>query len=116
MLAYVLLGNDTGVSETLVELLEGRDSTAYAYAVAVDADLESVFFGNLLFTAAMSVLATAIFAGTNVVAPSSLRVPMVLVAGFLTGLASLIPVVVDKIVYVLIAASLGFQAIRADGG
>jgi len=42
-LAYFLLANDTDVSKTLTELVGGRDSTAYAYAIAVDADLESVF-------------------------------------------------------------------------
>jgi len=39
---------------------------------------------------------------------------MVLVAGFLTGLASLIPVVVGKIVYIPIVALLGFQAVSTD--
>ncbi|WP_238993985.1 AI-2E family transporter [Halobellus captivus] len=112
-LAYVLLANDAGVSETLVELLGGRESTAYAYAVAVDADLESVFFGNLLFGAAMAVLATATYTATNLVAPADLEVPMVLVAGFLTGLASLIPIVVGKLIYVPIVALLGFQAVSA---
>ncbi|WP_425604210.1 AI-2E family transporter [Halobellus salinisoli] len=112
-LAYVLLANDAGVSETLVELLGGRESTAYAYAIAVDADLESVFFGNLLFGAAMAVLATATYAATNLVAPADLEVPMVLVAGFLTGLASLIPIVVGKLIYVPIVALLGFQAVSA---
>ncbi|MDZ5810909.1 AI-2E family transporter [Halorubrum sp. AD140] len=115
-LAYFLLANDSDISETLIELIGGRDSTAYTYGVAVDADLESVFFGNLLFVAAMSVIATVTYAATNLVAPPGLQVPMVLVAGFLTGLASLLPVVVGKIVYVPMVASLGFQAITSDQG
>ena len=115
-LAYFLLANDDDVSEGLVELIGGRDSTAYAYAIAVDSDLESVFFGNLLFVVASSILATVAYAATNFVAPPGLQVPMVLVAGFLTGIASLIPVVVGKVVYVPIVASLGFQAISGDGG
>jgi len=68
-LAYFLLANDTDVSKTLTELVGGRDSTAYAYAIAVDADLESVFFGNLLFVVASSILATVTYAATNLVAP-----------------------------------------------
>ncbi|EMA64266.1 permease [Halorubrum lipolyticum DSM 21995] len=115
-LAYYLLANDADVSETVTELIGGRDSTAYAYAIAVDADLESVFFGNLLFVVASAILATATYAATNLVAPPGLQVPMVLVAGFLTGLASLIPVVVGKIVYIPIVASLGFQAVSTDQG
>lgn len=115
-LAYYLLANDADVSETLTELIGGRDSTAYAYAIAVDADLESVFFGNLLFVVASSILATVTYAATNLLAPPGLQVPMVLVAGFLTGLASLIPVVVGKIIYLPIVALLGFQAISTDQG
>lgn len=115
-LAYFLLANDDDVSEGLVELIGGRDSTAYAYAIAVDADLESVFFGNLLFVVASAILATVAYAATNLVAPPGLQVPMVLVAGFLTGIASLIPVVVGKVVYVPIVASLGFQAVSGDRG
>ncbi|RAW44617.1 AI-2E family transporter [Halorubrum sp. 48-1-W] len=115
-LAYFLLANDDDVSEGLVELIGGRDSTAYAYAIAVDADLESVFFGNLLFVVASAILATVAYAVTNLVAPPGLQVPMVLVAGFLTGIASLIPVVVGKVVYVPIVASLGFQAVSGDRG
>ena len=115
-LAYFLLANDDDISAGLIELIGGRDSTAYAYASAVDSDLESVFFGNLLFVVASSILATAAYAGTNLVAPPGLQVPMVLVAGFLTGIASLIPVVVGKIVYIPIVASLGVQAVSGDGG
>ncbi|GAB3699136.1 AI-2E family transporter [Halorubrum pallidum] len=115
-LAYFLLANDDDVSEGVVELIGGRDSIAYTYAIAVDTDLESVFFGNLLFVAASSILATAAYAATNLVAPPGLQVPMVLVAGFLTGIASLIPVVVGKIVYIPIVASLGFQAVSSDQG
>ncbi|MFW5937888.1 MAG: AI-2E family transporter [Halanaeroarchaeum sp.] len=113
-LTYFLLANDADVSGTLTELIGGRDSTAYAYAVAVDADLESVFFGNLLSVAVMSVVATVTYAATNLAAPPGLQVPMVLVAGSLTGAASLLPVVVGKIVYIPIVASLGVQAVSAD--
>jgi predicted PurR-regulated permease PerM len=109
-LSYVLLANDGDLSAGLIELFGGRDTTAYAYAIAVDADLESVFFGNLLFAVVMAVVATATYAATNVVAPAGLQVPMVFVLGFLTGLASLIPIVVGKLVYVPVVAYLGFQA------
>lgn len=112
-LSYVLLANDGDLSAGLIELFGGRDTTAYAYAIAVDADLESVFFGNLLFAVFMAVVATATYAATNAVAPAGLRVPMVFVLGFLTGIASLIPIVVGKVVYVPVVASLGLQATQS---
>lgn len=112
-LSYVLLANDGDLSAELIELFGGRDTTAYAYAIAVDADLESVFFGNLLFAVFMAVVATATYAATNVVAPAGLQIPMVFVLGFLTGIASLIPIVVGKIVYGPVVAYLGIQATQS---
>ena len=114
-LSYALLARDGAIADALVELFGGRDTTAYAYALAVDDDLESVFFGNLLFVVVMAVIATVTYAATNAVAPSGLRVPMVLVLGFLTGVASIIPLVVGKVVYLPVVALLALQAMRSGG-
>jgi predicted PurR-regulated permease PerM len=115
-IAYVLLVRDSTFSDVLVTLVGGRDTTAYAYAAAVDEDLESVFFGNLLFASIMAVVATVTYATTNVLAPEGVQIPMVLVLGFLTGAASLIPIVVGKVVYVPVVLYLGVQALRSGGG
>lgn len=40
---------------------------------------------------------------------------MVLVLGVLTGVASLIPIVVGKVIYIPIVAYLSFQAVRSSG-
>jgi predicted PurR-regulated permease PerM len=114
-LSNALLERDDALAETFVTLVGGRDTTAYAYALAVDDDLESIFFGNLLFATAMAVVATLVYAGTNFVAPGELRVPLVLVAGVLTGFASLIPIVVGKVVYVPVVGILAVQSIRTPG-
>ncbi|WP_415380209.1 AI-2E family transporter [Halosimplex sp. TS25] len=114
-LSYFLLKNDKPFGDALLQLFGGRDTTAYAYATAVDADLESVFFGNFLFVVVMSVIATAIFWATNLVLGPALHVPMVPVLGFLTGVASLIPLVVGKVVYIPTLAYLALQAVREDG-
>ncbi|PSQ09792.1 AI-2E family transporter [Halobacteriales archaeon QS_5_70_15] len=114
-LSYALLERDDVISDRFVALAGGRDTTAYAYARAIDEDLESVFFGNLLFVIVMGVIATATYAATNLVAPTGLRVPMVLVLGFLTGLTSIIPIVVGKVVYLPVVALLAFQATGAEG-
>ncbi|NHN49735.1 AI-2E family transporter [Halostella sp. JP-L12] len=114
-LSFFLLKNDDALSDGLRDLFGGADSTAYAYAAAVDKDLESVFFGNFLFVLSMSVVATAAYWGTNVLSPSGLRVPMVFVLGFLTGVASLIPIVVGKVIYLPVVAYLGLQAVQGGG-
>jgi predicted PurR-regulated permease PerM len=82
----------------------------------VDEDLESVFFGNLLFVVAMTVVAAVAYSLTNLVAPEGLGIPMVFVLAFLTGLASLIPIVVGKLVYLPVVALLGLQATDAGQG
>ncbi|WP_231186663.1 AI-2E family transporter [Haladaptatus sp. DYF46] len=114
-LSYFFLKNDDQLSSGLTQLFGGRDTTAYAYAVAVDEDLESVFFGNLLFVVGMTVIAAIAYWGTNLVAPAGLHIPMVFALAFLTGIASLIPIVVGKIVYLPVVGYLGIQAMNAGG-
>jgi len=114
-LSYFLLKYDDDIAGALRQLFGGRDTVGYAYATAVDADLESVFFGNLLFVAIMSVLAGLAYLGTNLLAPAGLAVPMVAVLAVLTGAASLIPLVVGKVVYVPVLALLAVQAVRSSG-
>jgi predicted PurR-regulated permease PerM len=114
-LAYALLEYDDRLSKGFATLVGGREATVHTYALAVDDDLESVFFGNLLFVVIMSVVATVTYAATNFVAPPGLEVPMIFTLGFLTGAASLIPVVVGKIVYLPVVAYLGFRATQGSG-
>ena len=114
-LSYFLLEHEESLSDGLVELFGGRETTAYAYASVVDEDLESVFFGNLLFVLAMSVIAAVAYSATNYVAPAGVRVPMVLVLALLTGVASLIPIVVGKVVYIPVVAYLAVQTLQTGG-
>jgi hypothetical protein len=65
VLSYFLLERQEGLSAGLVELLGGEDTVGHAYLSAVDEDLESVFFGNLVFVAVMSVLAIATYWGNE---------------------------------------------------
>jgi len=81
--SYFLLENDDRLGGGLEALFGGRDTVAYAYAAAVDEDLESVFFGNLLFVLTMAVIAAIAYGTTNLLAPAGLHIPMVLVLGVL---------------------------------
>jgi len=114
-LSYFLLENDHELEDGFRQLVGGRDATAYAYASAVDEDLESVFFGNFLFLLLMAVIATVTYWVTNLLAPEGLSVPMIFVLGFLTGITSLIPVVVGKVIYLPVVALLAFQAVSGGG-
>ena len=111
-LSYALLVYDAPLSAAFAELVGGREQTVYVYAAAVDTDLESVFYGNLLFVLLMSGVATVTYAATNFVAPPGTRIPMVFTLGALTGITSLIPIVVSKVVYLPVVAYLALTAPR----
>ncbi|WP_435117607.1 AI-2E family transporter [Halolamina sp. C58] len=80
------------------------DAIIREYLEAADEELESVLFGNLLNVIAISLIAIASFTAYNAVAPAPAEVPYPALAGTLTGIASLIPVVGMKIVYIPLTA------------
>jgi predicted PurR-regulated permease PerM len=80
------------------------DAIIREYLEAADEELESVLFGNLLNVIAISLIAIASFTAYNVIAPAPAEVPYPALAGTLTGIASLIPVVGMKIVYLPLTA------------
>jgi len=115
-LSYALLVYDEAISDAFAKLVDGRDETVYSYALAVDTDLESIFFGNFLFVLVMSFVATTTYAGTNLVAPAGLQIPMVFTLGILTGLTSLIPIVVSKVIYIPVVAYLALTTAQDGSG
>ena len=85
-----------------------------AYAEQVDRDYRNVFFGNILNAALTGTIGALAYSALNLVAPPGLRVPAAALVGLLTGVASLIPVVGMKLVYVPVAAGMAGSA--AVGG
>ena len=77
-----------------------------AYLRAVDRDLHSVFFGNILNAVLTGVLAVIVYSLLDAVAPAGTGVPYAALLGLLAGVASLIPVVGMKLVYVPVGAYL----------
>ena len=86
------------------------DAILREYLEAVDDELEAVLFGNLLNVIATALIAIAAFRGYNAFVPAAAHVPYPTLAGALTGIASLVPVVGMKIVYIPLA---GIAAIPA---
>ncbi|MFC7228558.1 AI-2E family transporter [Salinirubellus salinus] len=75
------------------------DAIVREYLEAADRELEAVLFGNLLNVIATALIAITVYHGYNAFAPDPAMVPYPTLAGALTGLASLVPVVGMKIVY-----------------
>ncbi len=106
IVTYYLLVDGRRIREWLLRFDDG--AIIREYLEAVDEELEAVLFGNLLNVLAISLIAIAAFTGYNVVAPAAVEVPYPTLAGALTGIASLIPVVGMKIIYLPLT---GFTAL-----
>lgn len=91
-----------------------EDDVIRQYLEAVDRELEAVLFGNLLNVIAVSLIAIVAYHGYNAVVPAAAEVPYPTLAGALTGIGSLIPVVGMKIVYVPLAGIVAIP-ILLDG-
>ncbi|KAA9399954.1 AI-2E family transporter [Haloarcula sp. CBA1130] len=81
------------------------------YAAAVDEELSSILFGNILNALVTGVIGIFVFSLYNLVAPGSVQIPFAPLVGALTGIGSLIPVVGMKIVYLPVAVLLAVSAV-----
>lgn len=79
------------------------DDIVREFFEAADEELEAVLFGNLLNVIVISLIGVLVFMGYNAVVPAAVEVPYPVLSGALTGVASLIPVIGMKIVYVPLA-------------
>ncbi|MDB2287066.1 AI-2E family transporter [Halorubrum ezzemoulense] len=84
-----------------------------SYAVAVDDELSSILFGNILNAFVTGIIGILVFSGYNIVAPGAVSVPFAPLVGALTGAGSLIPVVGMKIVYLPVGAILAIAAVSS---
>lgn len=110
--AFFLYRDDERLAGWFRAEVGSRGSAADAFLRAVDRDLETVYFGNLLTVLFVTGLAVVVYNGFSVLAPLTLPVPTLL--ALLTGLATFVPLVVGKLVYVPATAYLGLQAVESD--
>jgi len=90
----------------------GPDTAVYAFLGGVDRDLETVYFGNILTVAFVTALALVVYTLFGALTPLDLVAPTVL--ALLTGLATFVPLVVGKLVYVPVAGYLAVRAVQTD--
>jgi len=103
VVVYYLLVDGHRIREWLLRFDD--EAIVREYLEAVDRELESVLFGNMLNVIVTSLIAIAVYSGYNMYVPAGAQVPYPALAGALTGVASLIPVVGMKIVYVPLTAA-----------
>ena len=115
LLAFVLLREDGRLAAWYRDQFGSEGSAAYAYALAVDDDLQSVYVGNVLTVFVVTLLGLVVYNALNFVAPPNLAVPVPALLALLTGLATLVPLVVGKIVYVPVGLLVGYRATAGQG-
>lgn len=114
--AFFLLRDGNRAERWFRAEVGGRGSVPYAFLSAVDADLETVYFGNVVTVLLVTVLSVVVYNGYNFVAPDPVSLPFPTLLALLTGLATFIPLVVGKVVYLPVTAFLGWQAVQSGSG
>lgn len=110
VLLFYLLSDDRELAAWFRESV-GHDERVVAFTSNVDDDLETVFFGNLAIVVVSGAVATLTYLGLNVVAPGGVVVAIPTLLGLLTGIATLVPIIGMKLVYVPYAAYLAALAL-----
>jgi predicted PurR-regulated permease PerM len=114
-LAFFLLQDGTRVENWFRSEVTSPDSTADVFLRGVDADLETVYFGNVLTVVGVTVVGVVVYNLYNLVAPPVVSLPVPTLLAVLTGLATFVPLVVGKLVYVPASGFLLYNAVRFDG-
>jgi predicted PurR-regulated permease PerM len=113
-LAFYLLRDDHKLAAWFRSQLAGSETPMYAYLDAVDRNLKTIYFGNILNAFSTAILAAISYNILNAISPAGIAVPSPTLLGLLTGVGSLVPVIGMKIVYVPIALLLAVEAALAN--
>ena len=115
VIAFYLLRDDHRLARWIADQFDTDGSTASDFFRAVDRDLSSIFFGNILNAIITGTIAVIVYSLVNVVAPAGHAIPAAALVGLLAGVASLIPVVGMKIVYVPVLLFMAGRSVLAGG-
>jgi predicted PurR-regulated permease PerM len=114
-LAFYLLRDDHRMSAWLLDVFGDKGTLFRRYLTAVDRDLKDIFFGNILNAVFTGTIAVITYSLLNVIAPPDLPIPAAALVGLLAGVASLIPVVGMKLIYVPVGLYMTVQSITTAG-
>lgn len=113
-LAFYLLRDGPRMSRWILDQFGDEQGILEAYLRAVDTDFASIFFGNILNAILTGLIGAVSYSVLNRIGANG-PVPYPELLGLLTGVASLIPVVGMKLVYVPITLYLLVQQITQPG-
>jgi predicted PurR-regulated permease PerM len=105
-IAFYLLRDDHRLSRWIGTSFADDRGVFEAYTAAVDRDLSTVFFGNILNAFLTGIIGAVTFSVYALLAPQGIGLPYPALLGLLAGVASLVPIVGMKLVYVPVGVSL----------
>ncbi|OPY30280.1 MAG: hypothetical protein A4E28_00337 [Methanocella sp. PtaU1.Bin125] len=113
IITFLLLVGDDRLGawfrRTFPSAIRERNGALMRFAAAVDADLEAVFFGNMLSVILFSIIAAIVYSALNGFAPDpSFLIPYPLLLGVLCGLFAFLPILgpwmIDAPLLIFVAA------------
>lgn len=113
-LAFYLLRDDRTFSRWFRTRIADDRGVMEAFLAGVDRDFNNIFFGNILNAVLTGTIAVVVYSLLNLVAPPQVAIPAAALVGLFAGVASLIPVVGMKLVYVPVTAYLGVTSYLAE--
>lgn len=113
--AFFLFGWGPRARKEVLDLF-GDEKTLRSYFERLDQDLSSLFFGNMLNALATSIIGSVAYTTLNLFAPPEIQIPVPVLLGFLTGIASFVPLIGSKIVYIPVTALLLFRSFAVGAG
>lgn len=113
-IAFYLLRDGPKASRWVLDQFGDEQGILEAYLRAVDTDFASVFFGNILNAVLTGLIGAISYSALNRIAANE-PIPYPELLGLLTGVASLIPVVGMKLVYIPITLYLIAQQYAQTG-
>jgi len=114
-LAFFLLRDDSRLVRRVTRTFRDETGVLQEYMRRVDRDFHGIFFGNILNAVLTGTIGVIAYSLLNAVAPPGVGIPVPALVGALTGVASLIPVVGMKLVYVPLALYLAAVAVIGGG-
>ncbi|MFC7046367.1 AI-2E family transporter [Halobacteriaceae archaeon GCM10025711] len=113
-IAFYLLRDDERLGVWFRRRFADEDGVVETYARQVDHDFSNIFFGNILNAALTGIIGAISYNALAMVAPPSLPIPYPTLLGLLTGIASLVPVIGMKLIYVPVGAYLSVLAVNTS--
>ncbi|MGQ4555657.1 AI-2E family transporter [Halobellus sp. GM3] len=113
-LAFYLLRDDQKLSRWARSQLADDRGVLETFLGAVDNDFTNIFFGNILNAVLTGTIGVIAYTLLNLVSPPGVAIPAAALIGLIAGVASLVPIVGMKLVYVPVAVYLGATSYLSD--